>query len=388
MSGVARVHGDVAALAAAHRVPVGNHPEAAAGGHRDGGVVLLRTVDAVGPLVVHEDPVDLRGFLFHQAGPALSPVEGDIRAAVVGVDHVHRVVRVDPEVVVVAVRHADALGEGLAAVNGLVETHIQPVHGVLVLRVGVDVDVVPGALAQVGVAVDPGPAFAAVVRAVEAALFALRLDQRPDAVRVRRRDRNRGLAEDPGRKAAFDLLPTVAAVLAAVDAAIFAPGDHRPGFPLGAPGAGVEDARVVRVQLDVHETGAVGEEEHLFPALAAIGGAEHPALLVRSEDVAERGGVGGVRILGMDGDGADLSRIPKAEVPPGLPGVGRAVDAVADRDVAARAHGPRAHIDDIHIGRRDLDGADRATPKKPSLTFVQLWPASEVLKTPPPVPPK
>ena len=28
------------------------------------------------------------------------------------------------------------------------------------------------------------------------------------------------------------------------------------------------------------------------------------------------------------------------------------------------------------------------TPKKPSLTFVQLIPASVVLKTPPPVPPK
>ena len=358
---VARIHRDVAALAAADGIPVRHHGEAAARGHRDGAVVLLGAVDPVGPLVVHEDAVDLRGLLVALAGPTLSAVEGDIRAAVVGVDHVHRVLGIDPEVVVVAVGDADALGEGPAAVNGLVETDIQAVHRVLVVRVGEDVDVVPGALAQVRVAVDAVPGLAAVVGAVEAAGFSLGLDEHPDAVGVRRRDRDRGLADEALRgQAAFDARPVVATIGAAVDAAVLAAGDHRPRLPLGAPGAGVEDARVVRVHLDVHHAGALGEVEHLLPGGAAVQGAEDAAVLVRPEDVSERRRVGDIRIGRMDRDGADLAGVPQADVLPGLAGVGGAVDPVAHGDVAARAGRPGSDIDHIRVGGRHRDRAHGA----------------------------
>ena len=81
-------------------------------------------------------------------------------------------------------RNADALGEGPAAVDGFVEADVQAVDRVLVLGVRVDVDVVPGALPQVGVAVDAGEALAAVVGAVETARVAFHFHQDPDAVRV------------------------------------------------------------------------------------------------------------------------------------------------------------------------------------------------------------
>ena len=62
----------------------------------------------------------------------------------------------------------------------------------------------------------------------------------------------------------------------------------------------------------------------------------------------------------MHRDGADLARMAKTDVLPGLPGVGRAVHPVADGDVAARAGGAGAHIDDVDVRGSHLDGAHRA----------------------------
>ena len=59
------------------------------------------------------------------------------------------------------------------------------------------------------------------------------------------------------------------------------------------------------------------------------------ALGVRAEDVAERGDVDEVGIPRVDAD-APMWRVSlEADVRPGLAGVGRLVDAVAVRDVAA-----------------------------------------------------
>src|SRR6185437_6607264 len=67
-----------------------------AAGKDHGIVVLLGTVDAVGELVIHGDLVDLRGGLVELAGPGLAAIERNVGAAVVGLDHVERVLRVDP----------------------------------------------------------------------------------------------------------------------------------------------------------------------------------------------------------------------------------------------------------------------------------------------------
>ena len=80
--------------------------------------------------------------------------------------------------------------------------------------------------------------------------------------------------------------------------------------------------------------------------------------------MAEHGGERDFRIVGMDGDGTDLSGVPKPDVFPALAGVRRAVDAVTHRDVPARTHGPGAHIDHIPIGGGDGDGAHRAHPEE------------------------
>jgi len=107
----------------------------------------------------------------------------DLRAAVVADDHQALVERVDPEVVRVAVRNGD-LGEGHTAVDRAVQGSIECVDDVLLLRIGHDVRVVPGTLAELVLAVRAGPCRPAVVGAVHASCR-LRLDDRPDAVRIR-----------------------------------------------------------------------------------------------------------------------------------------------------------------------------------------------------------
>src|SRR5262249_30268486 len=115
---VLRVDRDVTAFAAADRMPVGAVDAGAAGpaGNVDGAVVLLSAVDVIGKLLVDDDVINLRRGLF-LARPRLAAVEADGGAAVVAADHAQRMVGVDPQGVIVAVRHGHG-GEGFATVHG------------------------------------------------------------------------------------------------------------------------------------------------------------------------------------------------------------------------------------------------------------------------------
>ena len=91
-------------------------------------------------------------------------------------------------------RRPDRRAKRLPAVDGLEELDVQDVDRVGALRVGDDVRVVPGPLAELVLVVDARPLLAAVVRPEEAPL--LRLDDRADAVRPRGRDRDADLPDD------------------------------------------------------------------------------------------------------------------------------------------------------------------------------------------------
>src|SRR5690606_14751311 len=144
--------------------------------------------------------------------PAYPVVEAHLRATVIAQDHAPVVVRVDPQVVGVAVLDGNRL-EGLSGVDRAPEVDVQDVDGVGVLRVGVDVVVIPGALAQVAVLAAARPGRAVVVRAEHGAV--LGLDDGPDAPRLRAGSGDADLADDLAlrqARVASDLLPGVAAV--------------------------------------------------------------------------------------------------------------------------------------------------------------------------------
>ena len=82
----------------------------------DGRVILLPGIDAVREQVVGIDAVKLGCRLVHDAGPGFAAVERNGCAAVIGVDHVLVVMRIDPLIVMIAVRRFFLL-ESHAAVD-------------------------------------------------------------------------------------------------------------------------------------------------------------------------------------------------------------------------------------------------------------------------------
>src|SRR4029450_6715371 len=287
---VARIDGDEARFTGAGIGAVGQRDDAPLrrARHRDRGVVLLRAIDAVGILVVDVDAIELRGLLVVDRRPRGAAVERDVGAAVVALDHARWILGIDPEIVVVAVSCRD-LTEGRAAVGRLPHLQVGDVDRVAVARVGEDVGVVPGPVHQVAVGRHHGPAHAEIVGAVGPGLVAFGFDQRPDAARPRRRDRHADLAQHARGQAGLgrNLLPGVAAVRAAEQAAARTAAGNVPEVALGLPHRGEQQARVVGIHREVDRARDVAAIEDPFPGRAAILWAVHAAFAVGPEDVTQ-----------------------------------------------------------------------------------------------------
>ena len=234
--------------------------------HVVGAVVLLRRVQAIRKLIVGIHHVQLRRRLVHLRRPAPSAILGDVRAAVVGLDHDFRIVGIDPDHVVVTVRRRHG-GERPPAVSRMVKRQLGDVHLVLVLRIHVHLVEVKRPRAQRLVVVHERPGRAGVGRAVEAALISLRLHLRVDHARIRLADVDPHLADQIVGQAPGCPGPVVAAVDGLVDAA-FAGGaaaDDRPGLALRAPRARIQLVRVRPVDCNGDGAGLFVDEEHLLP---------------------------------------------------------------------------------------------------------------------------
>ena len=137
-----------------------------------------------------------------------------------------------------------------------------------------------------------------------------------------------------------------------------------PEIAMHLPKAGVEDVRVLGVDAQVYGTGLLADVQNLFPAFAAVQRAEDAPFFVRAKGVAERGHVDPIRVAGMDAHFADVSRVGQTAVPPGAPGVGRFVYAVAVGHVGADGGFAHPRVDHIRVGRRDAEVADRSAFEK------------------------
>ena len=99
--------------------------------------------------------------------------------------------------------------------------------------------------------------------------------------------------------------------------------------------------------------------DDFLPGLAAVGGTEKAALFVRTVGMAEHGGENSIGIARIDGQRGDLLAVAQAEMSPGLSGVGRFVDSVANGEVGAMQAFAAGDINNVGIGGSDGDGADR-----------------------------
>src|SRR5690606_31547586 len=147
-------------------------------------------------------------------------------------------------------------------------------------------DVVAGAADQRAVPADHVPLLAAVVRAPQRTLVVGR-DQGVDALGVGRRDGDIGLAVRGLRQAVVQLRPGDAVVVRDVDAAAGTVAVLRPGTLRDLPGAGNQGIGVGRIHAQAGAAGVRVDEQRALPGLAAVGGAEHAALLLRARGPAD-----------------------------------------------------------------------------------------------------
>src|SRR5258706_14724926 len=164
MAGFASADGEAASR--------GNAGDRGAAWHGHRGVVLLRAVDAVRRLRVRDHVVELGRRLVVNGRPALAAVLRDHGPAVVPVDDPVGILRIDPEVVMIAVRYRELL-ERVAAIVREPRRDVEYPHRLRIRRVRVDVVVVPGALSEVAVLTPPLPGLTEVVGAEDPTVLGL-----------------------------------------------------------------------------------------------------------------------------------------------------------------------------------------------------------------------
>ena len=140
------VKGNVCALTSTHGevIFVANTTVKRAASDRHAGIILLPRVEPKGRLVVRNDPIKLCRRLVHDAGPRGAAIEGYRRTTVVAVDEVLTVLRAEPHVMVITVWRR-SLFKGFTTIDRFHEWCVEHPDRIGVLRIGFDVNVVPGA---------------------------------------------------------------------------------------------------------------------------------------------------------------------------------------------------------------------------------------------------
>src|SRR4029453_1338387 len=136
------------------------------------------------------------------------------------------------------------------------------------------------------------------------------VDDRPHAVGLRRRQRDADAALVALREArlAAYVGPGVAAVGRLVDGGTGAGAAETPRVAAHLERGRVERVRVARIEHEVDGAGVLIAVQHLLPALAAVLGAEHAAIGIRTPAVAERRHPRDVGIGRVHLQAADLTR--------------------------------------------------------------------------------
>ena len=141
--------------------------------------------------------IKLRRRLIILCRPVFAAVDADGCPAIVRVDHPIRIVGIDPQSVMVAMRRVQAI-KRFSAVNGAIQPGICRVNRVGILGVGPNMREIPRALPETVIVINQGPVLPAIVAAIQAALFCF--DQRIDNIRIAARDGNADAAKRAFRK--------------------------------------------------------------------------------------------------------------------------------------------------------------------------------------------
>src|SRR5262249_38483307 len=145
--GIGRIRSNVSTLTAAYGKPVLTADDSliVKALYGDGAVVLLRSVNVVGPAIVSNHVIELRGRLIVLRGPGLAAVSGYGCATIVAIDHALGIVGINPQAMMISVRRRQQV-ERAAGICGAKHSGIQHIDGVCCFGIGKDVGEIPGAL--------------------------------------------------------------------------------------------------------------------------------------------------------------------------------------------------------------------------------------------------
>src|SRR5215213_5511009 len=159
--------------------------------------------------------------------------------------------------------------------------------------------------------------------------------------------------------ATIEAFPGLPPILTAPESAVRTAATDLPEGAMGLPDGGVEDARIGAVDAQVNRTCFVADKEHVSPVGAAIVAFENATFRIGTEGVTQSRHPHDVRVVWVDADLADVACVAQPGVDPAPPGVGTAVDAVAMGDVDADGRLAGTGVDDVRVGRRNRQRADR-----------------------------
>ena len=141
--------------------------------------------------------------------------------------------------------------------------------------------------------------------------------------------------------------PAFPSVAAFVDARAGARFGEIPGAAAAFPGGGVEGVGVGGVHPQVDDPCIFADVERFGPGLPAISGFINAAFLVGGVEVPQGGDPGGLRVVGMQHDAANVVAFGQAKVLPGLAAIGAFINAGPGIRRAAGVVLARADPDDI-----------------------------------------
>ncbi len=131
------------------------------------------------------------------------------------------------------------------------------------------------------------------------------------------------------------------------------------GVRLRLPQRGIKNVGVGRIEGDVDAAALRILIEDLLPGLAAILRAEDAALFVIGKGMTQRSDEGDVRILRIDDHASDGMGVRQADELPRRACVNRFINSVAADNVAANASFAGSDINDVRVRLRDGNRADR-----------------------------
>ena len=123
----------------------------------------MSAVDVIRKLIVDVNAIELAGRNVELRAPALAAVESYRGAAIVRDDEVVWIVRVDPQIVKIAMRAGQVL-PSLSAIRRTQCRRTHHINRVFVFRIDEEFDVVPGSLHQTVIVGDAAPLLTGIIR--------------------------------------------------------------------------------------------------------------------------------------------------------------------------------------------------------------------------------